>query len=716
MSEHKNPAIIGDLPSSQKGKSGSKKERQGTNVTGGRFYAKLAWTGIRNNRRFYLPYILTCAGMVAMYYIISYLTTSPILGQMKGGGVMTSILMLGCGVVFVFSLIFLFYTNSFLTKRRKKEFGLYNILGMGKRSLSWILCWESLIISVLSMIMGLFTGILLSKLAELVMINILRIESDFILSISLQAVVDTTKQFMIIFILLLLNMLYQVWNSNPMELLHSEQEGEKPPKVNWLFALVGIVVLAIAYYLAVSLEDPVQALLIFFVAVIMVIMATYLLFIAGSVALCRLLQKNKRYYYKANHFVSVSSMGYRMKRNGASLASICILCTMVLVMLMSTSCLYIGMEDSLRERYPRNIMFDISGNDTDVSDSEYARELRGLVEESAKEHGETVENVLDYSVVDFAGYGAEDKMYLSLNEERGFEIGSTWQMFVISLDDYNRLAGTKETLSDGEALCYVSKVVYPHDTITLEDGGQAKTWKIKKQVEKFMENGVDSMQVMPSMYIIVPDVGEALAPWLDEVKESGSMLMQKHWCYGVDVDCDDEKQEIIFNGMSEKVQALTERMTEENGGTSPYGYGCECVAAERAGFYELYGGLFFLGIMLGLVFILAAVLMMYYKQISEGYEDQARFEIMQKVGMTKKQIRKSINSQVLTVFFLPLLAAVVHLAFAFPLVYKMLILFGFVNLKLLIIVTGICVLVFAMFYTLVYQITSKAYYSIVSSL
>lgn len=708
MSISMNTAIVGDV-------SVNKKEKKGPHMAGGgRFYAKLAWTGIRNNRRFYLPYILTCVGMVAMYYIISYLTTSSVLEQMSGGSVMKSILILGCGVIGVFSLVFLFYTNSFLTKRRKKEFGLYNILGMGKRSLSGILCWESLIISVLSMTVGLFIGIVFSKLAELAMINILLMESDFSLSISLDAILDTVQQFVIIFVLLLGSMLHQVWKSNPMELLHSEQAGEKPPKVNWLFALSGVVILSAAYYLAVSIEEPIQALVLFFVAVIMVIVATYLLFVAGSVALCRLLQKNKRYYYKTNHFVSVSSMGYRMKRNGASLASICILCTMVLVMLMSTGCLYMGMEESLRERYPRNVMFDVEADDTETYGSVYAKGVRELVERSAREHGETVNNTLDYSVVEFSGYIAKDEIKLYASDEMNIE--NTWQMFVISLADYNRLAGTQETLENGEVFYYLSKVAYPYDTITLDDGEQAKTWEIKKQVEKFVDNGIDSMQIMPSMFLIVPDMEEALSPWLGKVKESGRMLMQAHWYYGVDLDCNDDKQQIIFAGMAENMQALTERVAEENGGMSPYGYGCECVAAERASFYELYGGLFFLGIMLGLVFILAAVLMIYYKQISEGYEDQARFEIMQKVGMTTRQIKKSINSQVLTVFFLPLLVAVLHLAFAFPMVYKMLILLGFTNQKMLILVTVACVLVFTVFYMLVYHVTSKAYYAIVSSL
>ena len=295
-------------------------------------YFRLAWTGIRKNKKLYTPYILTCIGMVMMSYIVSFLAGSDVLRSMRGGDVMQSMLGFGFGVIGVFSVIFLFYTNSFLIRRRKREFGLYNILGMGKGNLARVLIWESLIIAVIALAVGLAAGILLSKFAELGMINVLNGEITFSLTIAPQSILQTLALFGIVFALILLNALRQIHLTNPIELLRSENAGEKPPKANWFFALAGAVILGIAYYMAVSIEDPISALIWFFVAVTMVIVATYLLFIAGSVAVCRLLQKKKSYYYKTNHFVSVSSMVYRMKRNGAGLASICILCTMVLVM------------------------------------------------------------------------------------------------------------------------------------------------------------------------------------------------------------------------------------------------------------------------------------------------------------------------------------------------------------------------------------------------
>ena len=710
-------------------------------ITGVGFYAKLAWTGVRNNRRFYLPYILTCMGMVMMFYIISFLAYSPKLALLTGGETMQGVLQMGCGVVSVFAVIFLFYTNSFLSRRRKKEFGLYNILGMGKRNLSWILCWESLIVGIISIAGGLLAGILMSKFAELAMVNILTVQTDFAMDISGGAILDTIKLFVGIFVLLLLSMLWQVWKSNPIELLHSEQAGEKPPRANWLFAVVGLVILGTAYYLSVTIADPVSAMLWFFVAVVMVIVASYLLFISGSVALCRLLQKNKHYYYKANHFVSVSSMSYRMKRNGASLASICILCTMVLVMVTSTGCLYIGMEENLSSRYPRDIAFDIVADKIENFNEmkeKYASQIREIVSETVESYGQTPENVQDYRIAEFGAMMGEDMLVLDASGLAAFQVNTASKMIqvmVMSLEDYNTAAGTKETLEEGEALlCLTKEEKYEYDTIHVGETEGAKTLKIKKHVDKFIENGVDAMQILPTMYLIVPDVETVIAPLEGKLTEYGVPMVLMHWNYGVDLDCGEETQIQIYDEIYGKIGALAEQAKAEsesaesgsienesvesdsaqNGGIRAFAYSGECMARERVGFYGLLGGMFFLGVLLGIVFILATVLMLYYKQISEGYEDQSRFEIMQKVGMTTRQIKKSVNSQVLTVFFLPLAAAILHLAFAFPLIRKLLILFGFTNLQLLLIVTVVCVLVFALFYILVYRITSRVYYKIVA--
>lgn len=691
------------------------------------FYPKLAWMGIRKNKRLYVPYILASMGMIMMFYIVAFLNTSSVLMSIPGGNVMQGMLGLGMYVIVVFSLLFLFYTNSFLTRRRKKEFGLYNILGMGKWNLAKILVCESLISAVLSMGGGLLAGITFSKFAELAMVNILMGEASFSFNLGFYAIAETLKWFSLIFLLILLHTLREIRGASPMELLRSENAGEKPPRANWILALAGAVILGAAYYLAVTIQQPVEALLWFFVAVIMVIIATYLLFIAGSVTLCRLLQKNKRYYYKTNHFVSISSMVYRMKRNGAGLASICILCTMVLVMLSGTVCLYVGTEDSLRSRYPRNIVLDTGFADMGIMESGKIDEIRELVKQSLKEEGDeklTAENVLDYRLAEFSGLLADGGIYTYGERLYAFQMSTAadvWQIFMVPLEDYNRLMNQNETLEPEEVLIYTTKSVYEENTIVVNDG---EVKRIKKIVPEFVGNGVDAEQVIPSMYIFVPDLAAAAEPLEGLVSKWGDPILGLHWYYGFDLDCKDEIQTQILEQIEEALNprpaagALEQEKAGNEGESDTkedlFYVSSEGVARERSGFYGIYGGLFFLGILLGVVFVFAAVLIIYYKQISEGYEDQSRFEIMQKVGMTEKDIKRSVNSQVLTVFFLPLIMAGIHLAFAFPLVHKLLILFSLKNLKLLLIVTLFCYLMFALFYMLVYRITSKEYYKIVS--
>ena len=344
------------------------------------FYPKLAWNGITKNKRFYLPYILTCVGMVSMFYIVSFLSTSPLLLYMPGSETVSSTLNLGSWVIGAFSLLFLFYTNSFLMKRRKKEFGLYNILGMGKWNIGRILFWETIITVLISFVCGAVFGIALSKLAELCLVNVIRGDVDFSLTVSSDALISTLTLFSVIFLLIFLNDIRQIKFTNPAELLRSENAGEKPPKANWFLGIVGVLLLGGAYYIAITIEDPVSALVLFFVAVLMVIVGTYLVFISGSVMFCRILQKRKKYYYKPNHFISVSSMVYRMKRNGAGLASICILATMVLVMISSTASLYFGSESSLAIRYPRDFTINVNFMDIEDMNDENISSLRDSIE------------------------------------------------------------------------------------------------------------------------------------------------------------------------------------------------------------------------------------------------------------------------------------------------------------------------------------------------
>lgn len=668
-------------------------------------YRRLAWTGIQKNKKLYLPYLFTCIGMVMMCYIISFLGLTPTFAEIRGGTSMQSFMQMGFGVMAVFSVVFLFYTNSFLVRRRKKEFGLYNILGLGKKNLALVLFLETLMILAISLAAGLFLGILFSKGAELLMIRILNQQATFQFMIEPASIINTIVLFCGIFALLFLNTMRQVQMTNPIALLHSENTGEKPPKGNWVLAIIGVLLLGGAYYLAVVIEDPLAAVSLFFVAVIMVILGTYLLFVSGSVTLCRLLQKKKSYYYKANHFVSVSSMKYRMKRNGAGLASICILGTMVLVMVSFTTCMFVGAEDSLHSRYPRDINITAYTDSTATLDAGYGENAKALVEEVLQQQGEETSDILEYSMISLVGKRQPGGFAVGdeIAQQQYKSLTGLWQIFIVPVEDYNRIMGEEKTLQPGEALLYTTKnQYYEEDTLQLGD----ITYQVKERVSAFSDNGVDAMQIVPTAFVFVSDFSETA----EKLMKDGEIGANINWYYGCNLSGDDEKQIALRNILQDKIDEYRSNMPED----TYFILQLESLAAGRADFYGLYGGLFYLGVLLGIVFVAAAVLIIYYKQISEGFEDQSRFEIMQKVGMTKKEIRRSINSQILTVFFMPLLTAGVHLAFAFPLLQKLLMLFGIMNQALLIFVSLCCYLVFALFYMFVYRITSRSYYAIVS--
>lgn len=667
-------------------------------------YRTLAWTGVRNNRKLYVPYLLTCAGMVMMCYIVSFLAGNPTIGEMRGGETMQSILGLGFGVLAVFSVIFLFYTHSFLIRRRKKEFGLYNILGLGKRHLALVLLLETAAIAAVTLCGGLALGILFSKLAELVLVKLMEGAPTALFEVGLESAVQTALLFALIHALIYGNALRQIRLANPIALLGSEHAGERPPKANWLPALLGAAILGTAYYLAVSIQDPMTAIVVFFFAVVMVVAATYLLFISGSVTLCRLLQKNRRYYYKTNHFVSVSSMAYRMKRNGAGLASICILCTMVLVMVSSTVCLYFGAEGSLRTRYARQFNLDVIVDTVEELQSGWTQAVRGAAADTAGARGLAAENELDYRV---AAFGAPLRDGRLVTDGSTDAIADMWQVFLVPLDDYNRLAGREVSLSGGEVLlCATKGMAYPADTLQIGDGAPLA---VRERVEPFVSNAIDAMQIVPSLYVVVPDFARAVRQLEDGAAD---LQVALHWYYAFDLPCGDEAQREVDAALVAALETVKQAAQQEGN----FYVGLESRAVQRANFLGLYGGLLYLGVLLGIVFLAAAVLIIYYKQVSEGYEDQARFGILQQVGMTKREIQKSVNSQLLTVFFLPLVTAGVHLSFAFPMIRKFLLLFGLTDAPLLITVTACCYLVFTLFYVAVYRATSRSYFSIVSGL
>ncbi len=671
-------------------------------------YARLAWTGMVKNRRLYLPYLLSCTGMVLMFYILMGLSGSPLLAHMSGGGSSAMILKLGTVVIAVFSLLFLFYTHSFLIRRREREFGLYNVLGMGKGNIVRILLWETVITFAVTVLAGLALGVVLYKLAELGLVRLLRDTVTYTLSVSVRSLLVTAVLFAAIHALILLDGLRQLRAVNAIALLRSESVGERPPKAKWVLTLVGAVLLGMAYWLAVSIKEPLAALLWFFTAVIMVVIATYLLFISGSVTLCKGLQNNKRYYYDPRHFVSVSSMAYRMKRNGAGLASVCILATMVLVMISSTTCLYFGQEDAVNARYPHDIAVTVYGDEHLLNASELD-ELRQGVENTIFNFGGETSGVTEYREVSVAGLLDGGDLITDTTRATTADSTHAIQVHFVPLEDYNAAAGQDLTLGDGQVYVATLRMGFDADTLSI-DGGMA--CHVMKREIPFL-GGAAVADITPSLMVVVSDFERFVPELQSYLKDKYGWYPGAYWNYGFDTDLP-ENQQGNTDGVTPNLTASLNEYLSHVSSDWGVGVSVESRAENRADFYGTYGGLFFLGIMLSLVFIFAAVAILYYKQLSEGYEDQSRFDIMQKVGMTKGDIRRSINSQLLTVFSLPLLMAGVHLCFAFPFIHKLLMLFNLDNRGLLIGTTAVSFAVFAVLYALVYKLTGNAYYHIVA--
>ena len=674
------------------------------------FYPKLAWTGMRSNRKLYLPYLITCVSMVAMLYIVGYLSGAEAVRRMPGGQFIQEMLGLGVWIIALFAGLFLLYSSSFLMRRRRKEFGLYNILGMGKGHLGMVVFWETAITAVISITVGLFAGMTLSKLAELCIVNIVGGEVDYSLTISGSSIVIASVVFAVIFLVILVKSLWQIGRANAINLIKSENVGEKLPRMYWFWGILGAVILGAAYYLAISIKDPLSALFLFFVAVSMVILATYLLFMSGSVLLCKLLQKNKRYYYKPNHFVSVSSMAYRMTRNGAGLASICILLTMVLVMLSSTSCLFYGGEEILHIRYPREITVDAYVTDPENADFEDFAPVRDYIDSILDDYDTASENIMDYRVASLSGQLFGSELELDPNNMKvsaANVYGDVRIVNFVPLEDYNRMSGNNHTLAPDEVLIYAFRSAYNEEELTLR--GTGLSFRVKEHLQDFPIDGDTTSNAMSPLCVVVPDFYQTFRPLYDMRASNGSDLLEIHWRYGFDTNVDEETQKEIYEELghngNDEGQAFLESLSYLRYDSRAY---------ERDGFTGTFAGLFVLGLVLSVVFLFAAVLIIYYKQITEGYEDQSRFEVMQKVGMTKRDIRKSINSQMLTVFFLPLVTAGVHLCFAFPIIRLLLRLFNMTNALLFAVTTLICFVLFGLLYLVVYMLTSNAYFSIVS--
>ena len=656
-------------------------------------YLKMAVDNIRKNRQVYIPFLLTSIGTCAMYYILYALSVSDSIQESFGGAAVLSVLMLGRWIMMVFSVIFLYYTYSFLLKQRKKEFGIYTILGMEKRHIRRVLFWENLLAFLISCAGGILLGILLFKAVLLLLMRILHYGVAFGFEIPMEALQGSVLLLAVIFFLIFLNTIRIVHFTNPIDMLKGGQVGEREPKTKWVLALAGFLLLGGGYYLAITSKTPIEAFLMFFVAVVMVILGTYALFTAGSILILKLLRKNKNYYYKTSHFTSVSGMIYRMKQNAAGLASICVMSTAVLILISTTVSMYFGMNDLLRTRYPRDIMI----NAYPITEEELPalqEKLQGTIEES----GVTVENTLSYLELGTMFYQTEPN-HFDGQQVISFQ-GMNCQIFFLTLSDYNQMTGKEETLQEGEVLLQETRGEVLGDSLEIED----HTYRIKERINDFDMGNSELANMVNTFYVVLPDLSELVA-LETEFGSKGYEMNQEpglEYCLNFDLDADDEE-------MSALSAALNDIVAQEG----YHGYS-ECVADSKESFYALYGSMFFIGAFLGALFLMATVLIIYYKQLSEGYDDRERFAIMQKVGMSKREVRKSIKSQVMIVFFLPLAMAAVHICFAFPILTNIMNMMNLTNVRLFAVGMAGTFLAFALIYAAVYGMTAKAYYRIVS--
>lgn len=645
------------------------------------FYPKLAAGNLVREHKTFVPYLLTCIGTVMLYYMLHSISVNPGIREMPDSGNVASILWLGTIVIGLFAVIFLFYTNSFLVGRRKKEFGLYQVLGMEKRHLALMLFCETAFTALGALAAGLAAGMLFSRLLFLLLARLIGADARLVFEIPPASLQSTAGLFLILFAVIYLGDLWQLRRAAPVALIQGGRAGEREPKTRLLIALAGLAALGAGYWLALTVESPLAALVLFFLAVVLVILGTYLLFTAGSIAVLKGLRRNKRFYYQARHFNGVSGMLYRMKRNAVGLANICILSTMVLVLLSTTASLYFGQRDMLNARFAQNTSLTLF----DAQPGDEAR-VAALADEAIRAQGGTHSGMTSYRYAEtFATPG-----------EAGFVLGGdlterdlyrSIYLCIVPYDSWQGSGVPQVALADDEALLYTPDGQYAASELTVGD----KTFRIVGKAEELHVNS-SLISGFNHMYLVVKDdaaLGKAMGV--------ASTLQLSY-----DVGGDEAMQSAC---------ASAARTALKETGFRHYNLQTrvETVAQNRM----FSGGFFFIGLFLGALFLMATVLIIYYKQITEGYEDRERFLILQNVGMSLAEVRGTIRTQVLMVFFLPLAAAVVHVAVAFPLLSKLLALFGLINTQVFVLANLATILAFAAVYTAVFAVTAREYYRIV---
>ena len=665
-------------------------------------FSRLAKQNIRNNKSTYIPYMITCIFCIAMIYMMEFLRDCPTLDQaVRQADEVRMIVFTGEIVVEIFCIIFLIYSNSFLMKRRQKEIGLYNILGLERNHIGIVMFLETIITSIGSLAGGIAAGIIGSKLALLLLLKLLHIPSVLGFYISVKGIFTCLFMFGIVFLMILFLNLAKIHLSRPVELLRGNNTGEKEPAAKWLMALIGFICLGAGYYLAVTTESPIKAITIFLLAVILVMAGTYLLFTAGSIVILKFLRRRKSFYYRTGNFISISGMLYRMKQNAIGLASICILSTGVLLMISMTVSIYFGMNDIMLNRYP----YDVDMSVTSISEEECQTAIEAF-EKAIADNKVPVEKSVEEIYLDIVCSKNGDQILIKpTNTIRNSD--SVLVLSLLNQAEYERLTGISANLNDGEIFAWYPSAVQK-DSVTVDE----KEFTVKKWMDKNpLTCGEDAVSDNAVLVVTDEDFKKFDEMRTEMYKGVSSAPAGEDLTLHLGLDITGSETDKIDFGtpVMETVKDL-----KKSGGLSENAW---IISGIRQQEYESYyadnGSLLFIGIFLGSLFLMGTAMIIYYKQISEGYEDQKRFEIMQKVGLSRREVRSSVRRQILMVFFLPLLMAMLHITMAFPMIRRLLLLFGMTNTKLFIGCTAGTVLIFAVVYGLIYLITARSYYHIV---
>ena len=669
-------------------------------------YPRLAWQNIKGDRRFFAPYFLALLGNVAAFYIMTALAVDPGMSQLHGAMYVQSFCFMGMFIAAVFSAVFLLYVNGFLMKQRKKALGLYNILGMGKSHIAAVLFFETLFVGGAGIVCGLLTGLLFHKLVTLALYKLLRFAVPFGFAISWDAMARTAVLFGVLIGLTLLSNLNKVRVSKPIELLYGGQVGEREPRTKWFMTLLGVLTLGAGYYIALRTTNGMEAIAFYFVAVFLVIIGTYCLFTAVSIFVLKALRANKRFYYKTSHFIGVSGMLYRMKQNAVGLANICILSTMVMVMVSGTLSLYLGTQDIVNRQAPSDLTVLVRYDPDEAEPFDPAAMLR-FQEGFIQDQGYSVSEDLIYSSFTFTVGRLPDGSYTTENDLVTLGTAIT-TIQVLTQDAYAAATGVSLGLEAGEVAFGGEEDVLTIHWGTLEGAGSFG-WSDLTVAQHLEESLSTDDVVSEASTLVVADTAALMELYENQKEAYGEDSSWMEWQASFSVDATDEELRAVQQAYNQYVR--DDAVFAGTGKWWSCGWTLRCDVEADA--YGLAGGFLFLGIFLGTIFLMATVLIIYYKQISEGYEDKARFEIMQKVGLSREEVRASIRSQVLMVFFLPIAVAAIHILFDFNMVEKLLTLFQVYNTTLTALCTLGTVLVFFLVYGAVYLLTARTYYKIV---